>query len=122
MPDVPEDEVREHRIHNEIIVDAYDPEEQALGWYYYLEQALAFPFRAVCTRERAMSLLRVGEEVRVVGMPSEDDCAHEIFVLISWQGRRLGVPLAQLEGIAVNEETAEAIADWHYWVARGYEL
>ncbi len=28
---------REHRITDEIIVDAYGPEEQAMGWYYYLE-------------------------------------------------------------------------------------
>ena len=28
---------REERIHDEIIMDAYVPEEQAMGWYYYLE-------------------------------------------------------------------------------------
>jgi hypothetical protein len=28
------DPVREDRIHNEAIVDAYGPEEQAMGWYY----------------------------------------------------------------------------------------
>ncbi len=39
------DEEREERIHNEIIVDAYGPEEQAMGWYYYLEDKLCFPFR-----------------------------------------------------------------------------
>ena len=27
------DPIREDRIHNEAIVDAYGPEEQALGWY-----------------------------------------------------------------------------------------
>ena len=37
-------------------------------------------------------------------------------------GRDLAVPLAQLEGIGVDEETQEAIEDWHYWVARGYEF
>jgi len=37
---------REDRIHMEIIVDAYGPEEQAMGWYYYLEDKLDFPFRA----------------------------------------------------------------------------
>ena len=29
---------REKRITMEIIVDAYGPEEQAMGWYYYLEE------------------------------------------------------------------------------------
>jgi Calcium binding len=31
------DPVREERIHDEIMVDAYGPEEQAMGWYYYLD-------------------------------------------------------------------------------------
>ena len=29
------DEEREERIHMEIIVDAYGPEEQAMGWYNF---------------------------------------------------------------------------------------
>jgi hypothetical protein len=32
MPEVPEDPEREDRIQMEIIVDAYGPEEQAMGW------------------------------------------------------------------------------------------
>jgi hypothetical protein len=31
----PRDQEREQRITMEIIVDAYGPEEQAMGWYYY---------------------------------------------------------------------------------------
>lgn len=31
------DPVREDRIHNEAIVDANGPEEQVMGWYYYLD-------------------------------------------------------------------------------------
>jgi len=31
---------RENRIAKEIIVDAYGPEEQAMGWYYYLQDTL----------------------------------------------------------------------------------
>ncbi|HEY6541685.1 MAG TPA: calcium-binding protein [Ktedonobacteraceae bacterium] len=27
-----------------------------------------------------------------------------------------------LEGIGVDEETQQAIEDWHYWVNRGYEF
>ena len=37
------DPVREDRIHNEAIVDAYGPEEQATGWYYYLENKVRSP-------------------------------------------------------------------------------
>ena len=28
----------------------------------------------------------------------------------------------QLVGIDVDEETQQAIEDWHYWVNQGYEL
>jgi Calcium binding len=42
-------EEREQRITMEIVVDAYTPEEQAMGWYYSLEDRLHFPFVARCT-------------------------------------------------------------------------
>ena len=38
------DKTREHRIKMEIIVDCYDEAEQAMGWYYYLDDKLNFPF------------------------------------------------------------------------------
>ena len=123
MPEHPADEAREQRIHLEIIVDAYGPEEQASGWYNYLSETLSFPFLTRCIAERAISPLRVGDEVEIVGMAPEEECRHELFVTTRWDHRRtLAVPLAQLAGIAVDEETHQAIEDWRYWVARGYEL
>ena len=41
------DEERENRIHNEAIVDAYGAEEQAMSWYYYLADTIAFPYQAM---------------------------------------------------------------------------
>ncbi len=38
-----EDPTREDRIVMEIVVDAYDPEERAMGWHAYLESTLRFP-------------------------------------------------------------------------------
>ena len=112
----------DQRLDWEIIVDANGPEEQALGWYYYLENHLRFPFRARCKSERPTSPLRVGEAVEVRGMPAEDVCQHEMYVNIAWQERLLAVPLAQLSGVGVDDETEQAIKDWHTWVDRGYEL
>lgn len=40
------DPIREDRIHNEAIVDAYGSEEKAMSWYYYLEDKIRFPFQA----------------------------------------------------------------------------
>jgi len=122
MSKVEKDEEREYRISDEVIVDAYGPEEQALGWYCYLEEKMQVPFDAKCMCERGISPLRVDEIVQVIGMVDEYDCMAEMFVKIEWAGRSLGVPLAQLKGIGVDSETEEAIADWHYWVDRGHML
>jgi len=115
------DEERERRISTEIIVDAYGPGEQAMGWYSCLEDRLGFPFVAGCVAERAISPLLVGDAGEVVGMAPEEECAHEMFVLTRWDRGTLAVPLAQLEGIGVDEPTCQAMEDWQYWVAR-YEL
>ena len=122
MPRIEEDKAREERITMEVVVDAYDEMERALGWYYYLEEKLHFPFKAKCIEKRPVSPLAVGEEVEVVGMPPEDECECEMLVNIRWQKRTVAVPLSQLKGIKPDEETKEAIEDWHYWVARGYEF
>ena len=116
------DEAREQRIDMEITVDAYGPEEQAISWYNYLDDVLQFPFSARCVVERRASPLKVGEEVKVTGMAPAEDCEHDMLVLIRWKSRSLAVPLMQLEGMQVDEETQQAIEDWHYWVERGYEL
>jgi hypothetical protein len=44
-----------------------------------------------------------------------------MFVLTRWERGTLAVPLAQLEAVAVDEPTRQAVEDWQYWVAR-YEL
>ena len=114
---------REDRIMMEIVVDAHDADELAMGWYCYLQDALAEPFTAICVAERAISPLRKGDEVEVLEMAPEEECRHEMFVGMRWEKRALAVPLAQLKPIAeTNKETKEAVADWHYWIARGYEL
>jgi hypothetical protein len=114
------DPVREERIHEEIIVDAYGPEEQAMGWYYYLEDKIHFPFQAKCIASKVTSPLQKGESVEVSALAPEDTCSSDMLVQIRWQGRTMAVPLSQLTAIDPDEQTREAIKDWHYWVAQGY--
>ena len=114
------DRLREERIHNEVIVDAYGPEEQALSWYYFLEDKLRFPFPARCISAKVVSPLRKGETVEVLSMAPEDAWAGDMLVLIRWQGRNVAVPLSQLVAIDADESTIEAVGDWHYWLAQGY--
>ncbi len=104
MPHKKRSNAHEERITMEIIVDAYDSEEQAMGWYCYLDEKLNFPFLARGNAERATSPLRNGDEVQVVGMAPEDECRHEMYVAMSREGRTLCVPLSQLKAIKADEE------------------
>ena len=116
------DPIREDRIDNQAIVDAYGPEERAMGWYYYLESQLRFPFEARCIVAKVVSPLSKGETVQVLRMAPEEACSADMLVLIRWQGRRLAVPLSQLAALHVDQSTADAIGDWHYWIAQGYRF
>lgn len=116
------DEEREERITMEIVVDAYDSEERAMGWYYYLQDTMQFPFTATCISKRRISPLKEGATVEVVDIAPADECEQEMFVEINWEDDTLAVPLIQLEALEADEETQQAIADWHYWVNQGYEF
>ena len=113
---------REERINLEIVVDAHDEEERAMGWYSYLEDSINFPFNARCIVKRIISPLKPGDEIDVTGMAPEEECDHEMFVMINWQGGPLGVPLSQLEALHANPTTEQAVEDWFYWVRKGYEF
>ena len=122
MPKVKKDSVRENRIIDEIIVDAYDAEEQAMGWYNYLEETMKFPFVARCISKRVISPLKIGDEVEPYSLAPEQECGHEILVMMPFDKDGLAVPLIQLEVTHGDAETREAVLDWHYWVKRGYEF
>jgi hypothetical protein len=80
----------------EAIVDAYNCDERAMGWYYYLHE--------------------------VLGMAPEEECESEMFVWVRQTDARIAVPLGQLQPLSKHQETQEAVGDWLYWVDRGYEL
>ena len=114
------DAAREERISMEAIVDAYGPEEQAMGWYYYLDDKISFPFVAECIVANKRTPLEMGERATVTKMAGEDYCERDMLVDISWNGKTLAVPLSQLKPLDADDDSIEAIGDWHYWVAQGY--
>ena len=111
---------REERIIMEIVVDANGPEEQAMGWYYYLDDKISFPFTAECIVANKRTPLGLGERLTVIKMAGEDYCEHDMYVEISWKDKELAIPLVQIKPIDADEETVEAIGDWHYWKEQGY--
>jgi hypothetical protein len=117
-----EDEAREDRITMEVVVDAYDSGERAMGWYCYLEKKLKVPFAARCKSVRPVSPLETGEMVQVLGMAPVEECKAEMFVWVKRSSGKIAVPLMQLQPKSNDDETQEAVGDWHYWSARGYEF
>lgn len=75
-----------------------------------------------CIARCAISQLRVGDEVEVIGLPGEDECSREMFVSIRWDRKEgLAVPLSQLKPASdTDEQTQQAVDDRHYWVRMGY--
>ncbi|BAY12326.1 calcium-binding protein [Calothrix sp. NIES-2098] len=126
MPSVELDQNREHRIENEIIVDAEDKEERAMGWYYYLDDTLNFPFMAKWTKKGRKSSAPQEKQVEVLGMAPEDECEKDMFVEVVYPDGKdedvFSARLSEIEAINADEETQEALADWQYWLARGYKF
>jgi len=122
MPQIKENTEREKRIDMEIVVDAYNEVERAMGWYYYLQDGLKFPFKARCIQKRSTSPLKRGDIVEVIGMGKEDDCMHDMYVNIKWNKDVLSVPLSQFEEIKPSKRNKQALEDWQYWIKRGYQF
>ncbi|MBH8575068.1 calcium-binding protein [Nostocaceae cyanobacterium CENA369] len=127
MPSVERDENREHRIETEIIVDADDDkEERAMGWYYYLDDTLNVPFMATWKKKSRKTSTVEEKKVEVLGMAPDDECLKDMYVEVVYpEGKDEDVfsaKLSDIEAIDADSETQEAIADWHYWLARGYKF
>ncbi|PZD73650.1 hypothetical protein C1752_02069 [Acaryochloris thomasi RCC1774] len=120
MTNIAQDPEREERITMQIVVDAYDSEEQVMGWYYYLQDTMQFPFPAIRVNQKRNSTAEKHEAVEVVGMATEEECEQEMFVEIAFEGDEFAVPLIEVEAPAAEAKTQQAIEDWHYWVNRGY--
>ena len=115
-------DARENRIYTEPLADAYDSEERAMGWYYYLADKITFPFTAECIAVDKRIPLELKEQVTVTEMSGADHCEHDIYVDISWKGKALAIPLSHVQPLKADDDTVEAIGDWHYWVNQGHEF
>ncbi|MDB9309050.1 calcium-binding protein [Aphanizomenon sp. CS-733/32] len=126
MPSTESDDIREHRIKTEILVDADDKEERAMGWYYYLDDTLNFPFLARWKKKSRKSSVVEEKEVEVLGMAPDDECLKDMFVEVGYPGGKdediFTAKLSEIEAIDADEDTKEALADWQYWLGRGYKF
>lgn len=112
---------REHRITNAVLVDAYTAEEVALGWYYYLDEQLQFPFAAIWLDNRRTSTT-AGQPVQVLRLASEEDCEQDMIVEFAYEDDEFSTGLSEIVAPEADPETQQAIADWHYWCDQGSRL
>lgn len=99
----------EDRISMKIIVDCYEPEEVTMGWYYYLESKLKFPFLAVSTVGKS--------KLTIIGLADEEDCLSHMYVKVDLnENDEFLFPLENIDPTNTTEEESQAIADWKYWV------
>jgi hypothetical protein len=116
------DEDREQRLARMLAVAA-DEYERIAAWYGYLEQQLRFPFQATCTLKTAGAALGLHEQVQAVDLADVDSWEDQVLVTLGGVRDGLDVPLAQLTPLEASDAaTRQAVADWHYWVQRGYHF
>ncbi|MEL7120102.1 MAG: calcium-binding protein, partial [Bacteroidota bacterium] len=117
------EEIR-HKIDYEIIVDCYDDYEVNMGWYYFFEEALEFPFEAeinLKTRNGKTNLTKVD----VLGIATEEgnfDEINEISLEVSPKGSEttLDVVLSKLKNLKANQSVIEAFEIWNFWKSGKY--
>ena len=106
----------------EIVVDAYDEDERAMGWYNYLEDKLDVPFRPGASRSGRSRRWRWATRSRWSACRRRTSASGRCSSRSAGARAKLAVPLSQLEVIEADDETRQAVEDWHYWVAMGYEF
>lgn len=108
------DEERKNRIYFEIIVDAHDQEEQNMGWHYYMEETLKFPFKAE-VKIKKRNKTEFIQKVDVLELSSNECFKNDMKVGVSYNEDVFDVPLLSLTNIEADEKSIEAIEDWKYW-------
>ncbi|MEM9886813.1 MAG: calcium-binding protein [Bacteroidota bacterium] len=108
------DPARNHRIHSEIVVDAYDEGEVNMSWYYYLEENLRMPFKAYIKTEfrngnRGTVLTEV---VKIKSDPEEELLLGGFF---SHSTAMSKFKISDIDKILEAEDHLEMLNDWLYY-------
>ena len=101
----------QHRIDYEIIVDCYDDHEVQMGWYYYMEEKLNFPFTATVKIEKRNDQKET-KRVDVLKLTCKEEFGEDMTVGVAFDEQVHSVPLLSLKNIKADAETMEAVEDW----------
>lgn len=111
---------RRNRIEYEVIVDCYDEYEMAMGWFYYLNDNLKFPFKASIVGDIKIDSLQEGDSIIVTEFinSSKDDVSMYNFLPTVWieKGEHIyDIPLVNVKSVDCDDDTFNTIEDWRYW-------
>lgn len=110
------DKEREHRIHYEIIVDAYDDHEVAMGWYIHMNDNLKFPIKAkVKLRLRGGKTEEKTVKIVEVDPKSETSLTLRLGITEGKSDRVQYISPEDILSIQTTEENLEILNDWLYW-------
>lgn len=109
-------EEMQNKIDYEIIVDCYDEYEISMGWYYYMEESLKFPFKAMVKLKMAHGKMKL-TEIIVTGLASDEEgfMGNDFDLEMLAAEHLSNVSYSQLSKIKETDETLEALAVWDYW-------
>jgi hypothetical protein len=107
---------RNNRIQNEILVDAYDDEEQAMSWFYYMQDNLDLPFKAVVrlsTKQKVVENITV--DVVELDPRAEQGKALRFGIVEKGSNRIQYIYPNEIVKVISSEENLEIINDWLFW-------
>lgn len=115
-------EIRD-KIENEIIVDCYDDQEVSMGWYYFFQDELEFPFKAevsLKTRNEGKKLIEI-DILKMVDEEQNYESSRLLFeVSLKETELILEIGADKLKNIQGNRSTKEAFEIWNFWNSGKY--
>ena len=109
----------QYKIDYEIIVDCYDEYEMSMGWYYYFEESLEFPFKATAELKKRDGSIEP-KEVKIMGMASDEEGFKDHdFLLEMENGQYVNkIAYSKLSNFKASDETLEAFEVWGFWIKK----
>ncbi len=110
------DPLRDERILNEVIVDCYDEDEEAMSWYYHLADELEFPITATVR----FALKGGNAEVKpaqIVGVDPKSEQGRSLRLSIVEGGSQRVQYISPEDVVSMDTTPGNLliINDWLYW-------
>jgi Calcium binding len=111
-----QDEVREKRIQESVIVDCNSEAEELTGWYHYMYDGLSFPIVGVANIPTTGNKT-AKKKVKITGIDPKSEKGNPIRMGVVENGSRSVnyISPEYLERIETSDENLDIINDWLYW-------